>query len=194
MKDAAHSLAMPERTAHSPAEVLEREGSRLRNFIRSRVPDVLDAEDILQDVLSELVEANQLLVPIDHVTGWLFQVARNRITDLFRKKRPERFSDLDLGTTGDEVLLLEDLLASVEDGPDAQLARKALLAELEAALAELPAQQRQVFLAHEVEGLSFNDIAAQTGVGLNTLLSRKRYAVQQLRKRLQHLNDYKEED
>lgn len=194
MKDAAHSLAMPERTAHSPAEVLEREGSRLRNFIRSRVPDVLDAEDILQDVFSELVEANQLLVPIDHVTGWLFQVARNRITDLFRKKRPERFSDLDLGTAGDEVLLLEDLLASVEDGPDAQLARKVLLAELEAALAELPAQQRQVFLAHEVEGLSFNDIAAQTGVGLNTLLSRKRYAVQQLRKRLQHLNDYKEED
>ncbi|MBX3047736.1 MAG: sigma-70 family RNA polymerase sigma factor [Anaerolineales bacterium] len=194
MKDTAHSLAMPERTAHSPAEVLEREGSRLRNFIRSRVPDVLDAEDILQDVFSELVEANQLLVPIDHVTGWLFQVARNRITDLFRKKRPERFSDLEARAAGDEALLLEDLLAAAEDGPDAQLARKALLAELEAALAELPAEQRQVFLAHEVEGLSFNDIAAQTGVGLNTLLSRKRYAVQQLRKRLQHLNDYKEED
>lgn len=171
------------------AEVMEREGSRLRNFIRARVPDVLDAEDILQDVFSELVEANQLLVPIDHITGWLFQVARNRITDLFRKKRPERFSDLEAETDEDETLLLEDLLAAVEDGPDAQLARKALLAELEAALLELPAAQRQVFLAHEVEGLSFNDIAAQTGVGLNTLLSRKRYAVQQLRNRLQHLNE-----
>ncbi|MCW5877704.1 MAG: sigma-70 family RNA polymerase sigma factor [Anaerolineales bacterium] len=193
MKDAAHSLAMPERTAHSPVEVLEREGSRLRNFIRARVPDVLDAEDILQDVFSELVEANQLLVPIEHLSGWLFQVARNRIVDLFRRKRPELFSDM-VGDEEGEERLLESLLSSAEEAPDAQLARKTLLAELEAALAELPAEQRQVFLAHEVEGLSFNDIAAQTGVGLSTLLSRKRYAVQQLRKRLQHLNDHKEED
>jgi len=186
MKEVAiHPLMSAEEQRIS--DVVEQEQIRLRNFIRSRVPDVLDAEDILQDVFHELVEANHLLVPIDHVTGWLFQVARNRITDLFRKKQPERLSEPQaVGESGEE-LLLEDILPSADAGPDALYARKALLAELERALGELPQAQREVFLAHEVEGRSFNEIAAETGTGLNTLLSRKRYAVLYLRERLQHL-------
>ncbi len=168
------------------SEVVEREQSRLRNFIRRRVPDPRDAEDILQEVFYELVEANRLLMPIDHLTGWLFRVARNRITDLFRKKKPQMFSDL---AEGDEELLFEDLLASSDAGPDALYARRVLLAELELALQELPPEQREVFIAHELEGRSFKQIAAQTGVGVNTLLSRKRYAVLHLRERLQDIYD-----
>src|SRR5690606_21774683 len=117
---------------YDPGKVLEQEGARLRHFIQARVPSVLDAEDILQDVLAELVTANRLLVPIDHLSGWLFQVARNRITDLFRKRQPEPFSDV--AADEHEEHLLGNLLAAAEDSPDAQLARKALLAELEAAL------------------------------------------------------------
>jgi len=166
------------------SEAVERDESRLRTFIRRRVPDPRDAEDILQEVFCELVEANRLLMPVGHVTGWLFQVARNRITDLFRKKRPERFSDAALARDDDELLPLEDLLPSPDAGPDALYARGVLLEELEAALEELPREQREVFLAHEVEGLSFKEIAAATGVGVNTLLSRKRYAVLHLRERL----------
>lgn len=168
------------------SEVVEREQSRLRNFIRRRVPDPRDAEDILQDVFYELVEANRLLMPIDHLTGWLFRVARNRITDLFRRKKPQLFSDL---AEEDEDLLFEELLASPDAGPDALYARRVLLAELESALQELPPEQRDVFIAHELEGHSFKEIAAQTGVGLNTLLSRKRYAVLHLRERLQDIYD-----
>ncbi len=168
------------------SEVVEQEQSRLRNFIRRRVPDPRDAEDILQDVFYELVEANRLLMPIDHLTGWLFRVARNRITDLFRKKKPELFSDL---ADEDEELLFEDLLASTDAGPDALYARRVLLAELESALQELPPEQRDVFVAHELEGRSFKQIAAQTGIGLNTLLSRERYAVLHLRERLQDIYD-----
>jgi RNA polymerase sigma factor (sigma-70 family) len=169
-------------------EVVKQEQSRLRNFIRRRVPDEFDAEDVLQDVFYRLVEANRLLMPIDHVTGWLFQVARNRITDLFRKKKPENFSDV-VVETADDTLLLEDLLPSPDAGPDALYARSVLLDELEDALDELPEEQRQVFIGHEIEGLSFKEMAAETGVSVNTLLGRKRNAVLHLRERLQGVYD-----
>lgn len=167
------------------SDVVKREQSRLLNFIRRRVPDPRDAEDILQEVFYELVEANRLLVPIDHITGWLFRVARNRIVDLFRKKRPESFSDMDVPGEDDESLRLEDLLPSPEDGPDALYARHMLLEEVESAIAELPPEQREVFVAHELEGRSFQEMAHATGTNLNTLLARKRYAVRHLRRRLQ---------
>ena len=172
------------------SQVVKREQSRLRNFIRRRVPDPRDVEDILQDVFYELVEANRLLMPIDHVTGWLFRVARNRIIDLFRKRRPESFSDTaDALGDDDERMQLEDLLPSPDAGPDALYARRVLLDELALALAELPADQRHVFVAHELEGRSFQEIATETGVSVNTLLSRKRYAVLHLRKRLRIIYD-----
>jgi RNA polymerase sigma factor (sigma-70 family) len=171
------------------SDVVKREQSRLRNFIRRRVPDPRDAEDILQDVFYELVEANRLLMPIDHVTGWLFRVARNRITDLFRKKTPERFGDAVVAHEDDEMSGLEDLLPSPGAGPEALYARKVLLDELELAIGELPEEQRDVFVGHELEGRSFKDMAALTGVSVNTLLSRKRYAVLHLRRRLQHIFD-----
>ena len=171
------------------SEVVRREQSRLRNFIRRRVPDARDAEDVLQDVFYELVEANRLLMPIEHVTGWLFRVARNRITDLFRKKRPESFSDTAVADEDDEPLQLEDLLPSPDAGPEALYARTVLLDELELAVDELPPEQREVFVAHELEGHSFKEMAAQTGVSVNTLLSRKRYAVLHLRERLQSVYD-----
>jgi RNA polymerase sigma factor (sigma-70 family) len=160
------------------SDVVDREQSRLRRFIRRRVSDPRDAEDILQEVFSELVEANRLLMPIEHVTGWLFRVARNRITDLFRKKKPESFNDT-----------FEDLLPSPDAGPEARYARLVLLDELALAIEELPEEQRDVFIAHELHGRSFKDMAAETGVSINTLLSRKRYAVLQLRERLQNIYD-----
>jgi RNA polymerase sigma factor (sigma-70 family) len=168
-------------------DVVEREGSRLRSFIRKRVADPLDAEDVLQDVFYKLVEANRLLMPIDHVTGWLFQVARNRITDLFRKKRSERFSEMEVVGEEDERLAFEDLLPSPDAGPEAEYLRGVLLEELEDAIAELPRQQREVFVAHELEGRSFAEMAAESGVSMNTLLARKRYAVLRLRERLQEI-------
>lgn len=173
------------------ADLIQREQARLRNFIRRRVPDPRDAEDILQDVFYRLVEANQLLMPIEHATGWLFRVAKNRITDLFRKKRPESWSaaapaDAD---EDEELLPWEELLPSPEAGPEARYARERLLSELARAIAELPAEQRAVFVAHEIEGRTFKEMAAESGVGLNTLLSRKRYAVRHLRERLQDLYD-----
>ena len=171
------------------SEVVEREQSRLRNFIRRRVPELRDAEDILQDVFYELVEANRLLMPIEHVSGWLFRVARNRIIDFFRKKKPERFGDPVVADEGDQLLQLEEVLPSPDAGPEALYARKVLLDELELAVGELPEAQREVFVAHEVEGRSFKEIAAETGVSVNTLLSRKRYAVRRLRERLQRIYD-----
>jgi RNA polymerase sigma factor (sigma-70 family) len=171
------------------SEVAKREQSRLRNFIRRRVPDPRDAEDILQDVFYELVEANRLLMPIEHVTAWLFRVARNRITDLFRKKKPESFSDSARADEDEELLQLEDLLPSPDAGPEALYARNVLLDELELAVDELPEEQREVFVAHELEGRSFKEMAAETGVSVNTLLSRKRYAVLRLRERLQSSYD-----
>jgi RNA polymerase sigma factor (sigma-70 family) len=179
---------MPNDQDRRIADVVSREGSRLRNFIRRRVADPRDVEDIVQDVFSELVEANRMLMPIDHVTGWLFRVARNRITDLFRRKKPERFSEA--AATGEEdVLLFEDLLPSSEAGPEAAYARSVLVDALEEALDELPREQREVFIAHEIDGVSFKELSATTGVSVNTLLSRKRYAVMYLRRRLQGVYD-----
>ena len=171
------------------SEVVKREQSRLGRFIRLRVPDRLDAEDILQEVFYELVEANRLLMPIEHVTGWLYRVARNRITDLFRKTKPKSFSDTAAADENDELLRLEDMLPFSDAGPEALYARNLLLRELELAFDELPAEQREVFVAHELEGRPFKEIAALTGIGVNTLLSRKRYAVLHLRTRLRSLYD-----
>jgi RNA polymerase sigma factor (sigma-70 family) len=171
------------------SEIIAEERSRLRNFIRRRVPDPSDVEDIIQEVFYELVEANRLLMPIDHVTGWLFRVARNRITDLFRKKKPVRFGDSALLEADGDVLRIEDLLPSPDAGPEAHYIRKVLLDELQLALDELPSEQRLVFVAHELEGRSFKELSAETGVNVNTLLSRKRYAVLHLRERLQSIYD-----
>jgi RNA polymerase sigma factor (sigma-70 family) len=168
--------------------IVARERVRLRNFIRRRVPDPLDVEDVVQEVFYELVQANRLLMPIDHVTGWLFRVARNRITDLFRKKKPEAFSDAITEDEHGELLRLEDLLPSPDQGPEALYIRNVLLDELELAIDELPDDpygQREIFIAHELEGRSFKELSAESGVNVNTLLSRKRYAVLHLRERLQ---------
>jgi RNA polymerase sigma factor (sigma-70 family) len=162
------------------AQTIERERGRLGRFIRSRVPEI-DAEDVLQDVFFELVEAYRLMKPIEEAGAWLFQVARNRIIDRFRKKKPVS-AEGELGS-------LEDLLPSPDAGPEAAYARSVLLEELEAAIRELPEEQRLVFVAHEIEGRSFKDLAAETGVNLNTLLSRKRYAVLFLRERLRSIHD-----
>jgi len=189
MKDAANLERMSHEQDRRISEVVEREQSRLRNFIRRRVPDPRDAEDVLQEVFYELVEANRLLMPIEHVTGWLFRVARNRITDLFRKKKPESFSDAAVADDDGELSHLEDLLPSPDAGPDALYARSVLLEELEFALDELPEEQREVFVGHELEGRTFKEMAAETGVSVNTLLSRKRYAVLHLRERLQQVYD-----
>jgi RNA polymerase sigma factor (sigma-70 family) len=171
------------------SEVVKREQARLRSFIRRRVPDPRDAEDILQDVFYELVEANRLLMPIEHVTGWLFRVARNRITDLFRKKKPESFSDSAVADEEGEVLRIDDLLPSPDAGPEALYLRRVLLDALELAVDELREEQRKVFVAHELEGRSFKKMAAETGLGVNTLLSRKRCAVLHLREQLQSIYD-----
>lgn len=189
MKDAASLDRMALEQDQRISEVVKREQSRLRNFIRRRVPDPRDAEDVLQDVFYELVEANRLLMPIEHVTGWLFRVARNRITDLFRKKRPESFSDAAVPDENEELLRLEELLPSPDAGPEALYARNVLLDELELAIDELPEEQHDVFVAHELEGRSFAEMAAETGVSVNTLLSRKRYAVLHLRERLRKIYD-----
>ena len=188
MDEAASLARMTLEQDQRMTAVVERDRSRLRNFIRRRVSDASDAEDILQDVFYELVEANRLLMPIEHVTAWLFRVARNRITDLFRKRQPQSLNDPALSEEG-ERLDLEALIASNEPGPDKAYVRSVLMDELELALDELPDEQREVFLAHEVEGRSFKEIAAETGVSVNTLLSRKRYAVLHLRERLQSIYD-----
>ena len=171
------------------SEVVKREQSRLRNFIRRRVSDPRDAEDILQDVFYALVEANRLLMPIDHISSWLFRVARNRIIDLLRKKKPEIFSDTAVADVDDEPLEWEELLPSPDAGPEALYARNVLLDELALAVDELPVEQREVFVAHELEGRTFKEMAAGSGVSVNTLLSRKRYAVRYLRARLRDIYD-----
>jgi len=163
-------------------EVIQREGRKLLRFIRRRVKDQTDAEDILQEVFYELTEAYRMMKPVEQAGAWLYRVARNRIVDRFRKKQPESFGDIPQGE--DEGLRWEDLLPSPEAGPEAAYARGVLLDELDAALEELPEEQREVLLAHEMEGRSFKQIAGETGVSINTLLSRKRYAVLHLRRRL----------
>jgi RNA polymerase sigma factor (sigma-70 family) len=171
------------------SEVIAKEQPRLRNFIRKRVPNEADVDELLQEVFFELVQAQRLLKPIDFVSGWLFRVARNRITDLFRKKKPENFTDAASADEDGDLLAIEDLLPSPDDGPDALFVRNVLLAELEIAVAELPAEQREVFVAHEIEGRSFKELSAESGTNINTLLARKRYAVLRLRERLQSIHD-----
>ncbi len=171
------------------SEIVAEQRARLRNFIRRRVPDPSDAEDIVQEVFYELVEANRLLMPIEHVTGWLYRVARNRIIDLFRKKKPERFSDAAVENEDGEILQVEDLLPSPDAGPEALYIRGVLLDELELAIEALPEEQREVFIAHEIDGRSFKELSAETGIGMSTLLSRKRYAILHLRERLQNIYD-----
>jgi len=171
-------------------EAISREQGRLRNFIRRRVADESEAEDIFQDVFYELIEAYRLMKPIEQVGAWLYRVARNRIIDGFRKKKPEPFSaEKDPEAEDGDGLSLEELLPSPDTGPEATYARSILLEELDAALDELPEEQREVFLAHEFEGLSFKEISAETGVSVNTLLSRKHHAVLYLRRRLQSIYD-----
>jgi len=171
-------------------ETIGREQGRLRNFIRKRVDDEADAEDILQDVFYELIEAYRLMKPIEQVGAWLYRVARNRIIDGFRKKKPQPYSSEQYPDTEDgDSRSLEELLPSPDAGPEATYARSILLEELDAALDELPEEQREVFLAHEFEGFSFKEISAETGVSVNTLLSRKHHAVLYLRRRLQSIYD-----
>jgi RNA polymerase sigma factor (sigma-70 family) len=169
------------------SEAVLREQTRLRNFIRRRVPDRGDAEDILQDVFAELVEAYRLMKPIEQVGAWLFRVARNRITDLFRKKRPEPFPDQQRFAADGESF--EELLPSRDGNPEETYVRSMLLEVLDEALDELPEEQREVFMAHEIEGRSFKELAAESGVSVNTLLSRKHYAVTHLRRRLRAIYD-----
>jgi RNA polymerase sigma factor (sigma-70 family) len=188
MDELARTIAMTEQDRRI-SEIVAEQRSRLRNFIRRRVPDPADVEDILQEVFYELVEANRLLMPIEHVTGWLFRVARNRITDLFRKRKPESFSDVAVEGENGELLQIEDVLPSPDASPEALYIRNVLLEELEFALDELPDEQREVFVAHELEGRSFKELSAESGVSVNTLLSRKRYAVLHLRERLQNIYD-----
>ena len=171
------------------SDVFADQRSRLRNFIRKRVANEADVEDLLQDVFYKLVEANRLLMPIEYLTGWLYRVARNSITDLFRKKRPENFSDVAVADEDGELLQIEDLLPSPDAGPDALYVRSLLVEELGHALDELTDGQRDVFIAHELEGRSFKELSAETGVNLNTLLARKRHAVLHLRERLQSIHD-----
>jgi len=171
------------------SETIVRERARLRNFIRRRVPDREDAEDVLQDVFSELVEAYRLMKPIEQAGAWLFRVARNRITDLFRKRKPEALEDQQIIAGNGELFALEDLLRSREGGPEEEYVRTVLIKELEEALEELPREQREVFIAHEIEGRSFKELSTETGLSVNTLLSRKHYAVTHLRRRLQDIHD-----
>jgi RNA polymerase sigma factor (sigma-70 family) len=171
------------------SEVIQRERLRLLHFIRKRVDDDGDAEDILQDVFYELTEAYRLMKPIEQVGAWLYRVARNRIIDRFRKIRPDGGGDIPLNAGETDSRQLEDLLPSPDAGPDALYARSVLLDELDAALEELPEEQRAVFVAHELEGRSFKQLAEESGVSVNTLLSRKHYAVLHLRRRLQAIYD-----
>src|SRR5436190_16097247 len=188
MKQALSAERMTVEQDQRIAETVAREQGRLRSFIRRRVSDREDAEDILQDVFSELVEAYRLVKPIEQVGAWLFRVARNRIIDRFRMKKPQSSTvTLNQDSEDRDIGSLEDLLPSPEAGPEAAYARGVLLDELDAALEELPEEQRFVFVAHELEGRSFRELASETGVNVNTLLSRKHYAVRHLRRRLQNI-------
>jgi RNA polymerase sigma factor (sigma-70 family) len=179
---------------HLISQAMERDQPRLRSFIRKHVADTGEAEDILQEVFYELIQAYRLMKPVEHVTAWLFRVARNRMIDLFRKNKPDSLSDPISSADDGDTLLLEDLLPSAEAGPEAAYARSLLLDALEEAMEELPEAQREVFIAHEVTGLSFKEISAETGVSVATLLSRKHYAVLHLRRRLQSIyNDFANE-
>jgi len=178
--------AMTERESRL-SDVIRREGARLRAFIRRRLPSEDDVEDVLQDVFSELVIADSQLEPIRQVGAWLFRVARNRIIDRLRRQRPPPVRLEAPGDDDAEPYFLEEWLPSERDGPEAAYARGVLFDEIIAALEELPPEQSEVFVAHELEGRSFKELAAESGLSVNTLLSRKRYAVLQLRERLREL-------
>ncbi len=172
------------------AEIIAEQRSRLLNFIRRRVPNEDDAEDLLQEVFYEVIVAYRLMEPVERWSAWMFRVARNRIIDLFRKKKTEALASAPVAVSDEgEELRLEDVLPSPDDGPEAAYARSVLLDEIEEALGELPVEQREAFIAHEIEGVSFKEIAARTGVGVATLISRKHYAVLHLRRRLQAIYD-----
>ena len=168
---------------------MERDGSRLRNYIRKHVLDREATEDILQEVFVELVEAYRLVKPIEQVSAWLFRVAKNRIIDRFRGRKLESLSSAGDGEGDDGAMSLEDLLPSPDSGPEAAYARSVLLEEIDEALEEMPEEQRSVFIAHEWEGYSFKELSEETGVSVNTLLSRKHYAVLHLRRRLQSIHE-----
>jgi RNA polymerase sigma factor (sigma-70 family) len=186
---AAHTAAMTERNKRV-AETVVRERARLLYFIRQRVPGPADAEEVLQDVFFDLVEAYRLPEPIEHIGAWLFRVARNRIIDRLRRRKPEQALAAAAAQEDEQsVSRLQALLPAADAGPETAYARAVMVEQLEAALAELPREQRWVFIAHELEGRSFKELAAQSGVGLNTLLARKRYAVLHLRRRLQAIRD-----
>ena len=188
---AARELAMNEQD-RLIAEAVKRDEPRLRSFVRRRVADISDAEDVLQDVFSELVVMYRIMRPAEEITAWLFRVARNRITDLFRRRKMASLND----AISDEqnARTLEDLLPSPTAGPDSEFTRGVLMQALDDAIEELPASQREVFVAHELLGKSFKEISDETGVGMNTLLSRKRYAVLHLRARLKEIyEDYGEQ-
>jgi RNA polymerase sigma factor (sigma-70 family) len=170
------------------SQAIERDQPRLRSFIRNHVADTSEAEDILQDVFYELLQTYRLMRPVEHVTAWLFRVARNRMIDLFRRKKPDSLNQ-SVAAEEEDQLLLEDLLPSSEAGPAADYDRSLLLDALEEALEELPQAQREVFIAHEIDGISFKQLAAETGLSVNTLISRKHYAVLHLRRRLQSIYD-----
>src|SRR6201997_898693 len=190
MEEALRKPGMMAEQDRQLAEAIDREQPRLRNFIRRRVADREDAEDILQEVFYELIETYRMFKPIEQVTGWLFRVGRHRITDFFRRRQREALRN---GTSNSseegERLELEELLPSPDSGPEGAYARGVLIEELEAALEELPDEQREVFIAHELMGRSFKELAAETGTSVNTLLSRKHYAVLHLRERLQAIHD-----
>jgi RNA polymerase sigma factor (sigma-70 family) len=171
------------------ADAMEREEPRLRSFIRRRVLDTSDAEDVLQDVFYELISAYRMMKPVEQMGAWMFRVARNRVTDLFRRRKTVSLQETAGSFEEEDGQTLEDLLPSPDAGPDAVFARQVLLEALEEALEELPQNQREVFVAHEVMGRSFKELSEEMGVGVNTLLARKRYAVLQLRERLSELKN-----
>jgi RNA polymerase sigma factor (sigma-70 family) len=189
MEEVALTASMSAEQTRLISEAVGRERLRLRNWIRRQLADPAEVEDVLQDVFVELVLAYRSLKPIENVGAWLFRVARNRVTDLFRKKRPDALADHVVATADEDPRALEDLLPVLDPGPEGAYMRALLIEELEEVLLSMPAEQREVFLAHEVEGLSFKEISARSGVGVNTLIARKHYAVQRLRERLQAIYD-----
>jgi RNA polymerase sigma factor (sigma-70 family) len=190
MEDALSIEIMADEQNRRVEETIKREQSRLRNFIRKRVLDESEAEDILQEVFYELVQTYRLMKPVEQAGAWLFRVARNRIIDKFRRRRPEAVrGDAHAGEEEGDPFPWEELLPSPDAGPEAAYAREVLMDEIDTALDELPEEQREVFVAHELEGRSFKDLAAETGLSVNTLLSRKHYAVLHLRRRLRTIYD-----
>jgi RNA polymerase sigma factor (sigma-70 family) len=167
------------------AAVVRRERDRLLRFIRRRIDDASEAEDILQEALMELVAAERLAQPVEQAGAWLMRVARNRIIDRFRRKRAQPLAE----QASDETRVLDELLPPADGTPETEAMRAVLMEEIEAALAALPREQREVFIAQELDGLTFRELAERSGVSINTLLSRKRYAVRQLRAHLQTVYD-----